>query len=287
MTQPGQLELPLGDTPVHRDSAPVSDAVAPLMDTLDDGVEPGGEGGGDAQEMQRAANALLATLRQKTGLRLNLTVTDNSTRVLSLRPSKQSDLLSVRVHHMFLNAEPEVVTALAAWIKKPRSGKSGDILNAFIRDNRGSIRALRSQRILMCTRGTHFDLAELYGEVNDEQFAGSVNVPITWGRLPAPGRRRSIRFGSYSEKDKLIRIHPLLDQGFVPRFFVRYIVYHEMLHAFVGIGRSPSGRRRIHAKDFKCQEEAYPDFARAVEWQKNPDHLRRLLKGTKGYLDRL
>ena len=36
--------------------------------------------------------------------------------------------------------------------------------------------------------------------------------------------------GSYSVEDRLIRIHPTLDRPDVPRYYVAWIVYHEMLH---------------------------------------------------------
>src|SRR5690606_9202221 len=110
------------------------------------------------------------------------------------------------------------------------------------------------------------DLQQLYDEVNRTEFEGAVDCGITWGRLPTRRRRRSIRFGSYSPKEHLIRIHPYLDQAFVPAFFVRYIVFHEMLHAVMGIEELPSGRRAIHPPAFKRREEQYPDFARAVRW---------------------
>ena len=53
--------------------------------------------------------------------------------------------------------------------------------------------------------------------------------------------------GSYSVEDKLIRIHRSLDRDLVPRFFVAWIVYHEMLHQVHG---APilNGRRQFHTK---------------------------------------
>ena len=91
-------------------------------------------------------------------------------------------------------------------------------------------------------------------------------------------RRRSIRFGSYSPGPRLIRIHPLLDQDFVPRYFVRYIVFHEMLHAHLGLVESPSGRTLSHTHEFNQIERAYPDFHRAEAWQRNSANLRKLLR---------
>ena len=64
----------------------------------------------------------------------------------------------------------------------------------------------------------------------------------------------------------------------MPRYIVRYIVYHEMLHAFLGVGVSPTGRRQVHTREFKTMEKAYPEFDRSVAWIENSRNLSRLLK---------
>src|SRR3712207_8543596 len=59
--------------------------------------------------------------------------------------------------------------------------------------------------------------------------------------LPIYKKRNTIKLGSYSAIERLIRIHPTLDAEWVPRYFVSYIVYHELLHHVVPALRS-SGR---------------------------------------------
>ncbi len=73
----------------------------------------------------------------------------------------------------------------------------------------------------------------------------------------------------------LIRIHPVLDNLWVPRFFVRYIIFHELLHHL--IPTRIQGRRRIcHGPEFRAHERAYPDYQRAQLWQQA--FLPRLLR---------
>lgn len=122
------------------------------------------------------------------------------------------------------------------------------------------------------------DLGRYFNELNAAHFDNSVTAAITWGRRPSPGRRRSIRFGSYTASDHIIRIHPLLDQEFVPEYFVRYIVFHEMLHAHLGTPESSNGRRTVHGRDFLAHERTFPDYARAMAWQENLANLRHLLR---------
>jgi predicted metal-dependent hydrolase len=226
------------------------------------------------------AAMLQGTLERESGLRVELTVTDNTHNLLSVRPNGGAGAVKVRVHHMFLAADTQVVHALAQWIRQPKARRAGEVLDGFIRANQHRIRFSnrRPRTIRVRTRGRYFDLQRLYDEVNRQHFNGSIQAHITWGQRPTKRRRRSIRFGSYSHELKLIRIHPFLDQDFVPEFFVRYIVFHEMLHAHLGISESETGRRQMHTPEFRKLEKAYPDYERAVAWQDKRSSLARLLK---------
>lgn len=228
-----------------------------------------------------AAEAFRAELARRTGLEVDLTVTNNRSRMISFAVHPGKHAVTLRLHHMFFSGGPEIASAVAHWIQHPRSRKSAGAIDGFIRDNRCQIRAARPRNRTLTTRGKFFDLHELFCEVNREHFDETVKARITWGAMPrlAGKRRRSIRFGSHSWEDDIIRVHPLLDQPFVPRFFVRYIVFHEMLHAHLGFQESagPGGRRRVHTREFRRIEEAYPDYARAVAWQDDPANLQRLL----------
>lgn len=226
------------------------------------------------------ANTLKETLERQSGLRIDLTITDNTHNVLSVRPDSAPGHVKVRLHHMFFDADAKALQALAEWIRRPKAARAGEVLDAFIRVNRHRIRKAPNRRrvIRVQTRGRCFDLQRMFDEVNARHFDGGVEAHITWGKMPANRRRRSIRFGSYSHELNLIRIHPLLDQPFVPEFFVRYIVFHEMLHAYLGISESENGRRRIHTPEFRKLEKAYPDYERALAWQDKRDSLTRLLK---------
>ncbi len=105
----------------------------------------------------------------------------------------------------------------------------------------------------------------------------SIDVPISWGR--DSGRNtRSIRFGGYYPGEALIRIHPRLDQSFVPKYVIRYIVYHEMLHAHIGIEQTEGGRRSIHPRTFKRMERTFPEYEKAVAWIEDSGNLRRILR---------
>lgn len=227
-----------------------------------------------------AAARVHAALTHHIGGPVFLRITNNSSSIISTR-RREDGVLQVHLHHMFLQASDIVVAALAKWISKGRSVQAGEVIDAFIREHSGLIRPRRRRVIRCVTRGRCHDLRELFDEVNAAHFGAAVTAHISWGKMPAKIQRRSIRFGTYSSREGLIRIHPLLDQEFVPRYLVRYIVYHEMLHAHMGIAESPSGRRSMHSPQFKRAEKAYPDFVRATAWIGNPEHMRRLLRTRK------
>lgn len=226
----------------------------------------------------RDETALERDLNILSGARVQLSITDNSRTVMSMVPDRVVGGVRVRLHHMFLDAGPDVVRAVATWVRRPKSRLPQ--IDSYVRANRHRMRRKPPRLELLRSAGEHFDLKKIYNEVNAEYFDNTITAVITWGKRGTSPRRRqrTIRFGSYTVDSNLIRLHPALDQPFVPEFFVRYIVYHEMLHAHLGIEESESGRRRIHTREFTSIERAYPDFAKARMWEANTANMRKLLK---------
>jgi hypothetical protein len=227
------------------------------------------------------ADALRRRIEELSGERIHLALTDNASTMMSFKPARARTAARLRLHHMFLSADSRVIEALAAWMAGRGSRRAGPLLDAFIAAHQHLVTRRAVPVLRLLTRGLHHDLQTYYDDVNSDEFDDSVDAPITWGRLPTTRRRRSIRLGSYSADDSLIRIHPHLDQPWVPDFFVRYIVFHEMLHAHIGIEVGPGGRRRIHTHAFSRRERAYRDFARAMAWHDDPYNLARLLRPAK------
>ncbi len=230
-----------------------------------------------------ARSALQSAIQLNSGLRVSLTLTDNTSTMMSVKYDRARTSARLRLHHMFLSAPAEVVRALAIWVRSPRAPKAGALLNAYIKANEHRI--VSTRKVTIETKGEHFDLKAIFDDVNSSHFRGTITSTITWGRIPEARRRRTIRFGSYYAREDIIRIHPFLDQGFVPYYFIRYVVFHEMLHACLGVEATPSGRQRVHTADFRNLEQAYPDYAKAMAWENNPKNLGRLLS-RKSYFAR-
>jgi predicted SprT family Zn-dependent metalloprotease len=73
-----------------------------------------------------------------------------------------------------------------------------------------------------------------------------------------------------------VRIHPILDDAFVPRFFLEYVVYHELCHAALPSVVGADGRLRHHTAEFHALERQFPRYDEAVAWQ--TQNLDRLLR---------
>ncbi|MCB9593720.1 MAG: hypothetical protein H6719_13385 [Sandaracinaceae bacterium] len=219
---------------------------------------------------------LLGRIRRALEVPADLVVTDNRRTMISTK--KRGGRLEVRLHHMFLDAPDEVVEELLSYLTEgdPRASHR---IGRFIEENRDRIKR-RGRRVLLRTSGEHHDLEELLETVTREHLPDAKDgASITWGRCPPKKgrrrRRRSIRLGTYTHESQLIRIHPALDQAVVPRFFVAFVVFHELLHHVVP-AREVGGRFDHHPPEFKRRERAHPDYAAAVRWEaENLDLLLR------------
>ena len=192
-----------------------------------------------------------------------LTFTDNSTSMISVR--EKEDTISVRLHHIFLNADNEVLDEILRFIKK-KGGKTPAV-KAFIRKNRGCLKDSPSRAVTINPNGRFYNLTDIFNSLNREYFGGRVAALITWGKRSPRYAVRKRTLGSYQRKTNTIRINPILDRKKVPRYVIEFIVYHEMLHAAID-PVVKNGRRAIHSKEFKNREREYRYYDKAIEWEK-------------------
>jgi hypothetical protein len=198
---------------------------------------------------------------------VRLTIHDNRSTMVSFRRDRAE--VHYRIHHMFLDAPHEVVSALAAFAGAARGAagrrrEAGSRIDAFVRRNRARIAVPRADRLV--SRGRVHDLQALFDDLNARHFDGAIEARIGWGAVRGGRRRRTVKTGVYVQDARLIRIHPTLDRPEVPAFYVAAVVFHEMLHQAVP-AREVAGRRIVHGADFRRRERAYPDHARAKAWE--------------------
>ena len=124
-----------------------------------------------------------------------------------------------------------------------------------------SRRAVKGRKQFSGKPGKYHSLRKIYRELNDRYFNNQIEINrIGWGLRKGRGR-----LGHYDPVHNTITLSPLLDAPDVPSYVVRYVVYHEMLHALFGDARAGSARRH-HPRDFRQTEKAYPDYTKAKKF---------------------
>jgi hypothetical protein len=219
------------------------------------------------------AQGVAKAIAARVGCEVALKVHDNRSTMVSFR--KQSGRLTVRLHHMFLTADNRTIEALADYVGHAKKS-AGAVLDAFIARHQNHIQKQRPQGHVLESRGAFFNLAEIFEVVNRSYFDNAIVARIGWGRNGKGKRmrKRTVRLGVYDHRLKEIRIHPVLDQHWVPKFFVEYIVFHEMLHQQFPTVEG-NGRLAHHPPQFRLKERQFKHFGDAQVWERA--HLRLLL----------
>ena len=203
-------------------------------------------------------------------------LTDNRYTMISVRRIVKEKRYEVRLHHMFADSDPVITRALARYIAD-NDADASRILGDFIDENTNHVRGRtrKTPATLIFTAGECHDLRQIYDDINARYFDETIEAAITWGqRTGRPRRRNSIKMGSYSVEDRLIRIHRSLDRAFVPKFFIEWIVFHEMLHQVHDI-KVRNGRREFHSKEFTADEARFEHYELARNWER--EHIDVLL----------
>ena len=199
---------------------------------------------------------------------------------------------TVRMNAFFAEAPAPVREAVAAWIRSGRRARHKlELLDAWVETRIEAVERTAPRRIHLVTRGQVHDLERLAVELRALEFAtefsctdetvadGSPSSPrwpkLTWGRAPKSRTRRSLRLGSFDYWSGVVRMHPVLDQRAVPESFVRYVLFHELLHAALPAERGSGGRRVFHGREFRRREREYNGTSAALAWEKV--HLHELL----------
>ena len=212
---------------------------------------------------QLKEHALKTFLENASSKKLSIVITDNSTSMISIKEKKGAVI--IRLHRMFLCAENDVLNEIVDYIKNNR--KKTPLIREFINRNTHSLKKSTPRKVTIRTKGSHHDLKEIYHSINQKYFSEKISASITWGAKSPKQSAAKRTLGSYSYHNNIIRINPRLDSIKVPRYYMEFLVYHEMLHADIGV-KNVNGRRIVHSGEFKKREKEFSQYKRAVEWEK-------------------
>jgi len=170
--------------------------------------------------------------------------------------------LLVRIADSLADAPENVHQALAEILlaklfRRPIPPESNERYRRYL--NRGDvrrsldqIRQVRGRKHVGNPKGQHYDLLELFEELNFKYFFGLMSRPtLGWSRTAS----RSL-FGHYDSSHNAIVLSRILDRADTPRLAVEYVMFHEMLHL-----RHPAehqgARRCVHTRAFKDAEKQF------------------------------
>ena len=181
------------------------------------------------------------------------------------------DLFEKEKNEVMISLEGRVLKSVLK--KNNLSENFQSMVKAHLKQN-GAQQSGEAQDGVVATSEEEKDLNVLYDRLNQEYFGGQMAVEIEWGKKVKTPNRRSLRFGSYDTHKKLIRIHPRLNQEFVPLNVLELTIYHEMCHEFLPPVKR-NGQWQTHHKDFKRKEREYRQYREAMQWEKA--HWAKLL----------
>jgi hypothetical protein len=125
------------------------------------------------------------------------------------------------------------------------------------------IRQTRGRKRISTAKGENYDLDEVFESINTRFFHGLLGRPLlTWSEHLA---KRSL--GHYDAAHNTIMVSKVFDRKTTPRYAVEYLMYHEMLHLKHPV-KVKAGRRCVHSRDFKAEENLFPELAKAKEYLK-------------------
>ena len=235
-----------------------ADATTPKADAS---VQPPYPGTGD---LDRLALWLSCALYEP----VSLMFTRNRSTMVSFRRTR--DGLRLRLHQIFLRGDADIMRAVVGFIQGERH--AGRALDKFVLEHP---RELPPPAIIpIRSRGDCHDLEAIFDDLNSEYFHEGCGAHVTWGTPRLHKGQRALAFGTFWHEQKLIVVHPCLDQTWVPRYIVSGVVFHQMLHELFGLRQTARGRCITHPRDFALVESSYPDHERCVAWLR--EHTARL-----------
>jgi len=165
---------------------------------------------------------------------------------------------------MFLCADEGTLKEIALFIK--HGSGSMTRFRAFLNKMSSLIRRDPPRSLQVKTQGKCYNLLAIFEQLNEEYFDSKLTSVITWG---AGSSRKTVwkrTLGSYSNHNNIIRINPVLDRKTVPEYYIAFVVYHEMLHAALGI-MEKDGRRSVHTRAFRERERLFKYYNKAIRWE--------------------
>src|SRR5580704_15317550 len=129
-----------------------------------------------------------------------------------------------------------------------------------IRQKLQLVRQIRGRKFVSGPEGASHNLEDLFERLNRQYFDGLLGRPLLgWSRQLS----RSL-LGHFDPSHNAIIISRIFDRPAAPPLALEYVMFHEMLHLRYPVDHN-GVRRRVHTREFRQAERAFPRLAEAKE----------------------
>ncbi len=223
----------------------------------------------------RRAFERVRRIARRLGLRfpIDIVFTFNRSTMISYR--RRREAATLRMHDVFRDASTEVLEGVLRSCFLPLSRRAaaqcGEAIHGFLHENHRRIEMANLRHHgpakVIGSAGAVHDLDEVYHQVRRDYFPRKlIRLDLTWST-----RVSRHTMGQWCEQapgiNNLISINRMLDDRRVPRFYLEYLMYHEILHEVLP-PRLVNGRRIRHFPEFKQRELEFVRFDEAIEWER-------------------
>ena len=179
--------------------------------------------------------------------------------------------LLVRLSDLFKRAPAPVLEALAAILlaklyrrNLPRAARAvyREYSNSPEMRRKAQVsRRKRGRKLLAGPAGSRYHLTALFDDLNRQYFKG--RLPLV--RLGWSLRKSRRILGHFDPSHRTITLSRWLDRPRVPEVVVRFVLFHEMLHAKF-LARSCFDVRNPHSRRFREEEQTFRGHDEARNW---------------------
>jgi len=180
----------------------------------------------------------------------------------------QPGVLLIRIADTLASAPQDIHEALAEILlsklfRRPIAATTNERYRKYlnrgdVRRNLDTVRGVRGRKQVEDPKGQHYDLSQIFEELNFQYFFGLMPRPtLGWSRQAS----RTL-LGHYDFSHNTIVLSRILDRAEVPRLAVEYVMYHEMLHVRHPVEHR-GARRCVHTPAFKKEEKLFPQYREA------------------------
>ncbi len=110
------------------------------------------------------------------------------------------------------------------------------------------------------------DLLVIFDDLNRAYFGGMVYGGIGW-RFFRIGKK-DFTLATCEMTERFIRVSNVLEDRRIPVWFLKFVVYHEMIHLYLGPQQfDRAGYSYPHNSRFKLIEQRHSDYEKAVNFE--------------------